>query len=136
MTTGAAVGADATASGRTRWRLPERGTTVGARRDPASRVRSALWVVLPATAISSLVILGSALGSGGLAAAGGGLALVAALLVPEVGLGVLAALAPQLPPPGIPAPGLVFLLSGALLLGCVYRLPLDRPRLRLSWSGL
>jgi hypothetical protein len=132
----ATAAGDASAIGRQRWRMPERSASVSARRVAANPVRSVLWIVAPATAISSIVILASALGSGVLAAAGGGLALLAALVVPEVGLGVLAALAPQLPPPGIPAPGLSFLLAGALLLGCVYRLPLDRPRLRLSRSGL
>ena len=94
------------------------------------------WVVIPAAVISAVVVVGVALGSGSIAMVGAGLALLAAVLAPEVGLAVLATLAPLQPPPSIPAPGLNFLLVGALLVGCIYRLPLDRPALRLSKAGL
>jgi hypothetical protein len=93
-------------------------------------------VIAPAAAITALVVAGMSLGSGPLTLVGAGLALAAAVVAPEIGLAVLVALAPQLPPPGIPTPGLNLLLVGALLMGCIYRLPLDRPRLRLSGSGL
>jgi hypothetical protein len=35
-------------------------------------------------------------------------------------------------PDGVPPPGLAILLTGAILLGWVYRLPIDRPRLRVT----
>ena len=101
-----------------------------------ARVQAALWVIVPAAMICAVVIGGMSLGSGGLILVGAGLALLSALLAPEVGLAVLAFLAPQLAPPGIPTPGLNLLLAAALVMGCVYRLPLDRPRLRLSTSGV
>lgn len=100
------------------------------------RTRAVFRVIVPAAAISLLVIVGTSLGSGALVTVGAALALLAAVAVPEVGLAVVASLAPLQPPPGIPTPGLNFLLVGALLVGCVYRLPIDRPALRLSRPGL
>ena len=119
------------------FRMPVLGPAVDAHATlPATRIRSALWVVVPGAVIGGLIIAGTAIGSGSVALIGAGLALVAAVVVPEVGLAVLAMLAPLLPPPGIPAPGLNLMLVGALLLGCIYRLPVDRPYLRLSKSVL
>jgi len=104
--------------------------------DALSRLPRALLVVVPASLISALIVVGIAVGSGALELVGSTLALVAAVVAPEVGLGVLVVLAPLQPPPAIPAPGLNFLLVGALLVGCLWRLPIDRPRLRLSASAL
>src|SRR5688572_20170810 len=64
------------------------------------------WVVIPAAVISAVVVVGISLGSAPLATVGAGLALLVAVLAPEVGLAVLATLAPLQPPPSIPAPGL------------------------------
>lgn len=94
------------------------------------------WVVGPALVITAIIVAGSSLGSPGVAVVGAGLALVAAILVPEIGLAILAAVAPMVSPPGIPPPGLSTMLVMALLLGCIYRLPIERPRLRLNVSGL
>ena len=59
-------------------------------------------------------------------------AFVAAVISPPVGLAILALMTPLKSPPAIPAPGFNALLVGATLLGCVYRLPIDRPALRPS----
>jgi O-antigen ligase len=55
-----------------------------------------------------------------------------AVLWPHVGLATLAFLAPLKPPPVVPAPGLLSLLVGALLLGCILRLPIERRAIRLG----
>src|SRR6185295_9125904 len=60
------------------------------------------------------------------------LALIAAVASPPVGLAVLAFMAPLKSPPAIPAPGFNTLLVIAILLGSIYRLPIDRPSLRPS----
>ena len=75
---------------------------------------------------------GWALGNGPLTASGRGAAFAAAIAAPPVGLAVLAMLAPLKSPALVPAPGFNTILVVALLLGCVYRLPIDRPRFRLS----
>ena len=61
---------------------------------------------------------------------------LAALLIsvasPGTGLVVLAFMAPLKPPPAIPAPGFNLILISAILLGCVYRLPIERPQFRAA----
>jgi O-antigen ligase len=54
------------------------------------------------------------------------------VLWPHVGLATLAFLAPLKPPPVVPAPGLLTLLVGAVLLGCILRLPIERRALRFG----
>jgi O-antigen ligase len=54
------------------------------------------------------------------------------IVAPAVGLAVLAFVAPLGPAKAIPAPGSDVLLVGGILLGCIYRLPIDRPRVRFS----
>jgi O-antigen ligase len=109
---------------------------------PATRLQrtgtvpSFLVVVVPAAAIGALIVAGISLGSGAVQSVGALMALASALLAPEIGLAILVFLAPLPQPPAVPAPGLSFILAFALLLGCVYRLPVDRPRLRLSAAGL
>ncbi len=95
-------------------------------------------VVAPAAVIVSMIEGGVAFGSGPLTAVGGLIALLAAVVLPEVGLAVLVCVASLKAPLVFPAPGLNLLLVGALLLGCIYRLPVDRPRphLRISPSLL
>jgi O-antigen ligase len=59
-------------------------------------------------------------------------AIVVALVAPAVGLALIAFMGPLQPPLVIPAPGFNALLVGAAVLGCVYRLPIDRPRMSLT----
>jgi hypothetical protein len=54
----------------------------------------------------------------------------AAVLYPPLGLVVLAFMGPLRQPQEIPAPGFSMILVGAILLGCVYRLPQIRGRFR------
>jgi len=63
-------------------------------------------------------------------------ALGVSIASPATGLVVLAFMAPLKPPPAVPAPGFNLILISAILLGCVYRLPIDRPRLRVAPSLL
>ena len=59
-------------------------------------------------------------------------ALVTALVAPYIGLAIVAFMATLLSPSLVPAPGFAAAMVAAVLLGCVYRLPIERPRLRLS----
>jgi O-antigen ligase len=58
-------------------------------------------------------------------------AFVAAIVSPPTGLAIIALMAPLKSPLVIPAPGFNTILIAATLLGCVYRLPIDRPSLRV-----
>ncbi len=79
----------------------------------------------------ALGIVGAmAIGSDGLALAASGVSFVVAVLWPEAGLAVLAFMAPLKPPPVVPAPGFDLVLVAATCLGCLYRLPIDRPMIR------
>jgi O-antigen ligase len=60
-----------------------------------------------------------------------GVVIVAAVARPTVGLMQLALLAPLLGRPIIPYPGLMFVLIIAIIVGSLYRLPIDRPSLSL-----
>jgi O-antigen ligase len=84
-----------------------------------------------AIAICVATLVGMALGFNGLTLVAAGSALVAAVIAPPVGLLILAFLGPLKPPDVIPSPGFDLFLVGAILLGCVYRLPIDRPRIAL-----
>ena len=86
-----------------------------------------LLVALP---ICALILLGMTLGSGPLTLGGALIALATPFVSPPAGLAILAFMTPLKSPPGIPAPGFNTLMVGAILLGTVYRLPIDRPTLR------
>ena len=83
-----------------------------------------LWIIVPAAVISGLSSSERPLGSGPVILVGAALALLAAVLAPEVGLAVLAALAPLVPPRASRPRASNLMLVGALLLGCIYRLPM------------
>jgi O-antigen ligase len=95
---------------------------------PRSRDR-APWVGL---AIGVVILVGIALGSVPLQLAGSVAAFGAALVSPFAGLATLAFMVSLKSPPAIAAPGFNTLLVIAILIGYVYRLPIDRPRLRPS----
>jgi hypothetical protein len=63
-------------------------------------------------------------------------ALGAALVMPYAGLAIVAFMGPLIPPSVIPAPGFAMALVGSTLLGCIYRLPVDRPRLHVGFPVL
>ncbi len=117
------MGAASRAAASPRW-----GVQAGASWQP----RSDFTVVLAGGAIAAALILGMAAKAGPLTTLAGLAALVAAIVAPSVGLALLAFTATLQPPPGFPAPGFASFLVGATLLGCVYRLPIDRPRIRAS----
>lgn len=76
--------------------------------------------------------MGMAADAGTVTVAGASVAIVAALVTPAVGLATLAFMAP-LQPPAVFAPlGFHAALVAAILLGCLYRLPFDKPRLRIG----
>jgi len=97
--------------------------------EPRSSVDRGLLIAL---AIGAAIVAGIALGVAPLQIAASVLALIAAVASPPVGLAVLAFMAPLKSPPAIPAPGFNTLLVIAILLGSIYRLPIDRPSLRPS----
>ena len=82
--------------------------------------------------ISGGIVAGMFLESGTLMVVAAVAAFGAAIIFPSLGLVVLAFMGPLKPPPAIPAPGFTEILVVAILLGCVYRLPFSRARLRLS----
>lgn len=60
------------------------------------------------------------------------LALAVAIVMPQAGLAIVAFTAPLVSPPVLPPPGFEPVLVGATLLGCIYRLPVDRPTIGFS----
>jgi O-antigen ligase len=89
-------------------------------------------IVIAAGLLGAGIVAGMALNLGPVATIAAAVAIGASLVSPVVGLAVLAFMAPLKPPPTIPAPGFDAAMVGAILLGCIYRLPIDRPRLRFS----
>jgi len=86
--------------------------------------------LLVAGPIAAGIVLGMAAGITPLTLLATMGALATALIAPYAGLAVLAFMSPLVAPSLIPAPGFASVLVGAILLGCIYRLPIDRPRLR------
>jgi len=89
-------------------------------------------IVIAAGLLGAGIVAGMALNLGPVATIAAAVAIGASLVSPVVGLAVLAFMAPLKPPPTIPAPGFDAAMVGAILLGCIYRLPIDRPRIRIS----
>ena len=86
-----------------------------------------------AAGLMGAAIVGSmALDSAPLMAVASAAVIGTAVLWPTAGLATLAFLAPLKPPPIVPAPGFLALLVGALLLGSILRLPIERRALRLG----
>ena len=83
-------------------------------------------------AISSGIVAGMFLESTTLMVLAAFAALLMGVLYPPLGLIVLALMGPLRPPLAVPAPGFNLLLVAAILMGCVYRLPISRTRLRAS----
>lgn len=77
------------------------------------------------------LVLAMAVGSGVATLLGSFIVLAAALLSPLTGLIALTFMAPFPRPLIVPTPGLYVALIGAILLGAILRLPLERPRLRV-----
>src|SRR5438128_99028 len=74
------------------------------------------------------MVAGMAIGIGPVVVASSFATLAVAVAAPYVGLIVLAFMAPLVAPPVLPTPGFMVILVGAIVLGCIYRLPIDRPR--------
>ena len=85
--------------------------------------------LVPATAIVGALVFGLAFQLTAVELAASAAAFVTAVAFPYAGLAILAFAASLVPPPVVPAPGFHAVLVGAILLGCVYRLPIERPRL-------
>ena len=102
----------------------------------ASRVDadSALRSVMAGLPIPVLLLIGILIGSTPLTMIAIVCSLAASLVVPELGLMTLALVAPLLSRPLLPAPGYPLILAVAILLGCLYRLPVERPQVRMSRS--
>ncbi|MFN8619367.1 MAG: O-antigen ligase family protein [Chloroflexota bacterium] len=103
-----------------------RAVAVSDARSPVTR-EWGTWVTV--ALLSAVISIGIVVGSPTLSAGGAILAIAASLMAPMVGLMVLAFVAPLLWAPVLPTPGLTMMLAGATLLGAIFRLPLERPRL-------
>lgn len=97
---------------------------------------SEFGILLAAVPLAMAIVIGRALGTAALSQAAFAATVLASILSPAVGLAILAFVAPIGPAKAIPAPGSDVLLVGAILLGCIYRLPIDRPRARSSALAL
>jgi O-antigen ligase len=90
-------------------------------------------IVAVALVIGGAIVAGMAWNIAPLTTLGVLAAIVVALLAPPVGLALIAIMGPLQPPLVVPSPpGFNAVLVGAVVLGCVYRLPIDRPRIRLT----
>ena len=87
---------------------------------------------LIAVALSGAIVGGMAVDIAPVAALATLGAIAMAVISPQVGLAILAFMAPLKPPAVIPAPGFDTVLVGAIILGCIYRFPIDRPRWRVT----
>lgn len=90
-----------------------------------------LRLLLASLIVAATLTLGLYLDSGILTLLGAGLVILFGLVRPEIGLMSLLLVAPLLTRPVLPAPGFQFFAVGAIVLGSVYRLPLERPRLTI-----
>lgn len=99
---------------------------------PRQRVRSDVRTVAPALVIGAAIVAGMALNLAPLTGMAALAAMLLALVSPAAGLAIIAFMGPLQPPLVIPAPGFNALLVGAAVMGCIYRLPIDRPRLVVS----
>ena len=91
-------------------------------------------VTLVGLTLVAPLALAMMIGSSALILLASALVLAAALLSPITGLIALAFMAPFPSPPVVPNPGLNVAMLGAIFLGLVFRLPIDRPRLR--WPSM
>jgi O-antigen ligase len=99
---------------------------------PSSRWSADFRIVIPALAIGGCIVAGMGWNVAPLTTVGALAAIVVALVAPAIGLATIAFMGTLQPPLVIPAPGFNAILVGAVLFGCVYRLPIDRPRIRLT----
>ena len=118
--------ATATATPRGRAAVATRGLLARARPREDGRL------LIAGVAIAGAIVTGMVLKSDALMMAGSLAAIVAGLAYPALGLVVLAFMGPLKSPSVIPAPGFDLALVVVILLGCVYRLPIERPRLQAS----
>lgn len=86
--------------------------------------------------ICAAIVAGIALVSAPLQIAASLVAFASALVSPVTGVIVLAFMAGVKSPFAVPAPGFNTLLVLTILLGCIYRLPIERPSLRPSLPAL
>ena len=93
-------------------------------------------LLLAAAPIAGAIVLGMLWDIQSLTAIAAIAALLSAVVSPPVGLILLAFMGPLKSPDVIPPPGFNFALLGAILMGCIYRLPIDRPRVRLTAPAL
>ena len=99
---------------------------------PARRTSADTRAVVAALVVGISIVVGMGLGATLLTALAAVAAIVLALVAPAVGVATIAFMGSLQPPLVIPAPGFNAILVGAAALGCVYRLPIDRPRLRVT----
>lgn len=91
-----------------------------------------LRLVLAALPLCAVLLVGLVTGSTPLTMAGVAASILVGLAWPTVGLMVLLFITPFLSRPVLPAPGYPIVLAAAVVLGSIYRLPIERPRLRIG----
>jgi O-antigen ligase len=91
-----------------------------------------LRLVLAALPLCALLLVGLVTGSTPITMAGVAVSILVALAAPSVGLMVLLFITPFLSRPVLPAPGYPVVLAAVVVLGSIYRLPVERPRLRIG----
>jgi O-antigen ligase len=99
---------------------------------PTSRLGADSRIVVAGLVIGGAIVAGMGWNIPLLTTVASLAAVVSALVAPAVGLATIAFMGPLAPPLVIPAPGFNLVLVGAVLLGCVYRLPIDRQRISLT----
>lgn len=120
--------------------IPLRGTKSVAHLPPNSRIQAqrrrhdGVAVFATGAALTTLLIVAMAMGSGQLILLAGLAIVGVSVLSPSTGLVALAMVASLKAPVDIPAPGLNSLLVGGILVGSLFRLPLERPRVKMSVS--
>jgi O-antigen ligase len=103
----------------------------------ADRALTSDWaILLVAIPLAATIVIGRAVGLNPVTQGAVVATVLVSLLSPATGLATLAFVAPLGPARGIPAPGSDILLVAAILFGCLYRLPIDRPRARFSAIAL
>jgi hypothetical protein len=89
-------------------------------------------VLAAALALGGAMVAGMALDAGPVVTLAAYLAILAGVVSPGIGLATLVFMATLKSPAMVPAPGFNSILVAAILLGCIYRLPIDRPQMRIG----
>lgn len=94
--------------------------------------RDDLWQLLPGLAVAAMVVGALSTGNSTVTLGAAAVSLLVAVASPMTGLVAIAAAAALIGKPVLPAPGYPVMMVMALILGTIYRLPIERPTLRIG----